>query len=51
MRERYERIVKVKRGDDIFEFLETLSWDQCKTNLRDVEIFLKQKLKELKGIR
>ena len=38
--------VKRQRGRDIFEYLETLGWDQCKTRLRDVEIFLKNELEK-----
>lgn len=46
--EKYKRMVKKQRGEDIFERLEQLSWEVCKTDLSLVKLYLEQELLKFK---
>lgn len=43
-REGYEQKIAAKRRPDLFEYLEKLKWEVCKTSLHSVKIFLENEL-------
>jgi hypothetical protein len=47
-REGYEKMIASKRRKDLFEYLERLKWDVCKTDLSGVYAYLKSELKKLR---
>jgi len=47
--EEFRRRVMLLRGADIFDRLYDLKWDQCKSDLSMVKIYLKSKIKEYEG--
>lgn len=47
-REGYEKMIAAKRRPDLFEYLERLQWDICKTKLPEVYEYLKDVLGRIK---
>lgn len=47
--ESFRRKVQELRGWDIYETLYLLKWDQCKTDLNMVEIYLKEAIKKIEA--
>lgn len=46
-REGYEKIIARQRRPDLFEYLEKLQWDICKTKLPEVYVYLETELEKL----
>lgn len=45
--EGFKNTVKILRGHDIFEKLHNLKWDQCKTDLTMVKLYLENEIRNL----
>jgi hypothetical protein len=47
-REKYEQIIAKKRRKDLWEYLDTLKWEVCKTDISAVKVYLTTMLELLK---